>query len=61
MLDNRVKYIVMVLQVVIFGVVMYYGVKWLVDVMDFIKKSCLVVQKQVGSCVMYEVGSFFIS
>ena len=59
--DNRAKYIATVLQAVILGAVTYYGVKWLVDAMDPTKKSRLAAQKQVGSCVMHEAGSLFIS
>ena len=46
--DNRARYIATAIQVILLGAVTYYGVKWLVDVLDPTKKSRLAAQKQVG-------------
>ena len=46
--DNRARYIATAIQVILLGVVTYYGVKWLVDVLDPTKKSRLAAQKQVS-------------
>ncbi|CAH3151831.1 unnamed protein product [Porites evermanni] len=44
--DNRARYIATAIQVILLGAVTYYGVKWLVDVLDPTKKSRLAAQKQ---------------
>ena len=46
--DNRARYIATAIQVILLGAVTYYGVKWLVDVLDPTKKSRLAAQKQVS-------------
>ena len=47
--DNRARYIATAIQVILLGAVTYYGVKWLVDVLDPTKKSRLAAQKQVST------------
>ena len=56
--DNRARYIATAIQVILLGAVTYYGVKWLVDVLDPTKKSRLAAQKQVSVRTSNQTKSF---
>lgn len=45
---NRARYAAVAIQTIFFGVLTYYGVKWLMDALDPTKKCRLAAQKQVG-------------
>lgn len=43
---NRARYTALAVQAIFFGVLSYYGVKWLIDALDPAKKGRLAAQKQ---------------
>lgn len=45
---NGARYAAVAIQTIFFGVLTYYGVKWLMDALDPTKKCRLAAQKQVG-------------
>ena len=45
---NGARYAAVAIQTIFFGVLTYYGVKWLMDALDPTKKGRLAAQKQVG-------------
>ena len=54
--DNfRVRYGGFLVQIVLAGVMSYYGIKWLMELMDPTRKSRLAAQKQV--CTFSVCGS----